>query len=69
MIQHTKVQGMTTNKSADRVCPSCGRPITRCAECNKIMYPARSDAMTCSSICRTNRSVRLRRLAAKQEAS
>jgi len=62
---------MPNHDHADKVCPACGRPVQRCAECNKVFYPNRPDALTCSDICRVHRFRRLakaKRVAAKTSA-
>ena len=50
------------------VCPSCGRPATRCSECGKKFYPQRIDALTCSDHCRMARSRRFRDMKARGKA-
>lgn len=53
-----------TNPS--KQCPTCGRPVLKCAECGKTFYPGRSDAETCSNKCRVDRSRRLAKLRAAE---
>ncbi len=57
----------TLKASAYSVCHACGRPTFRCSECNKIYYPARKDALTCSTRCRVARHRRLQARAAKEQ--
>lgn len=47
------------------VCGGCGREVRRCAECNQLFGPKRSDAITCSNLCRQSRHQRLKDAKAK----
>ena len=49
-----------------KVCKSCGRPVAKCAECNKTYYPVRTDSETCSNACRMARHRRLAKLRAAE---
>ena len=54
-----------TKAAAWSVCPACGRPEFRCAECNKTYFPNRKDSLTCSTRCRVARHRRLQKMEAK----